>query len=85
VIIRYLGPKPKGAISCNITFGRFKPGETLPRTVNALLQADSFTHNPWEYVFQQDASGDKFFYALRWVMSGGGKSSWSVISDCVIP
>ncbi|MDR1399002.1 MAG: hypothetical protein LBJ41_03675 [Treponema sp.] len=85
VVIRYIGARPDGSISCNITFGRFKPGDTLPRTINALTQADSFTHNPWEYTFPQDASGDKFFYALRWVMSGGTKSNWSAISSCVIP
>ncbi|MDR1398707.1 MAG: hypothetical protein LBJ41_02115 [Treponema sp.] len=85
VVIRYLGAKPEGSIVCNISFGRFKPGEDLPRTVDALVQSDSFTHNPWEYTFPQDASGDKFFYALRWVMSGGAKSNWSAITGCIIP
>jgi hypothetical protein len=85
VVIRYLGAKPKGALSCHITFGRYGAGDTLPRTVNALPLGDSFTHNPWEYTFPQDASGDKFFYALRWGMSGGTKSPWSAIAECVIP
>ncbi|MDR3276686.1 MAG: hypothetical protein LBT11_05695, partial [Treponema sp.] len=82
VIIRYLGGRPAGVIACEIRFGILG---AAPANVEDLLEMDTFTHNPWKRAFPLSDRGGKFFFALRWIVSGGAKSPWTEIRECIIP
>jgi hypothetical protein len=81
VRVRYVGPKPYGVDWVEIAWG---VSDTPIKTAELLPHTETFSHNPWERLFDDGERGRRLYYALRY-RTKEGPSHWSDVRDVLVP